>query len=298
MGFRLGTVALTVAGMAVMSACGGGGAGGGLPPEVRDDPRMAALEEIQDGADTLHMGAVRVAWDLSTPDGTFRERDIMYSRCAGSRCEGSDGSEYSVWTFNNPDDTVTIVDASLRDELGFHTGQTEGRFNLDKLDSTATRLPPGYEYGIWGRHGYAAVVVADGPVEARSDGITVKGHVAVSLTAVLGQHHGTTLPRADHSVRWNGPARAVSNANYDVQSGTASIGIRDLNRPFADVRVVLAGAIAESWEGVPVVGGRFRQGSQDDDFLDGRFYGPGWEEAYAVFDTDRWTGVFGARAHD
>ena len=41
--------------------------------------------------------------------------------------------------------------------------------------------------------------------------------------------------------------------------------------------------------------GGFRAGAAGTDYLEGRFHGPGHEEAWGVFDTDAYVGAFGAK---
>ena len=46
---------------------------------------------------------------------------------------------------------------------------------------------------------------------------------------------------------------------------------------------------------MPLVDGRFVFGAAGNDYLEGNFYGVDNSEAYGVFNTDNFTGAFGAK---
>ena len=49
------------------------------------------------------------------------------------------------------------------------------------------------------------------------------------------------------------------------------------------------------WASVPLANGGFSVGTVGNNYLAGNFHGPGHEEAYGVFDTEVYTGAFGAK---
>ena len=87
-------------------------------------------------------------------------------------------------------------------------------------------------------------------------------------------------------------------ASGGVSGVTAELRIDDLSRPRLDVDIGLddgGAGVALEWRGMQLSDGSFGQGAAGADRIEGRFHGPGREEAWGAFDTGGKVGAFGAR---
>ena len=152
-------------------------------------------------------------------------------------------------------------------------------------------------YGFWGVHGYAAVEVGAGALTAEAGGQEWSGTFRAAHAWTGGEPAGTN-PAGAGSATWRGIAEAARTATFERLPGTAELRIADLARPLVDVDVDLddgGDGVALRWTGMEPAGGRFAGGAAGADRIEGRFHGPGHEEAWGVFDTGAYVGAFGAK---
>ena len=313
---KLLVATVSAAALVALASCGGGDDGGGGTPvlsqeqvnEVRRDPRVVALNDIFDGADTLLVPAVHVELSGTGPRGTQRVEAALYGSCSGTACDFDDAeanSDFYVelhdFTFADPepDDDMPITALKLGERGGFHTLYFESSGGLseslvapdDDDDVTAT----GSGYGLWAKHGFASTFIVDVSMSYVEDGdlyqVTVDG--AFSLAA--GNATGSN-PADMGSATWRGISEAVSTASFERRYGTATIRIPDLAQPSVDVDITVAGREigSASWGSIPLRDGRYEIGIGGRDYVVGDFYGPAHQETYGVFDTGAYVGAFGA----
>ena len=281
------------------TACGGGGGSPALSDEeveeLRSDPRIVRAERIQDRANTLSMSALRA--EFAGADGGIPINDHLIERytCTGARCSGSLGTQYTLFSLGNSVLDADLTAVTIGSSYGFDTAAVTARLDLSDALPGITRFPDGTEFGAWGEHGYAAIALFNGDFAGRFDGVSVNGRLASTLAVAMGDATGTN-PDGAGGATWRGMAHAVSTGSYTRRDGTASVRIPDLAQPSVDVTIQLGDQALAPWTGIPLVAGRFRTGTQDRDFIDGRFFGPDHDETYGVFDTHAYVGMFAARA--
>ena len=89
---------------------------------------------------------------------------------------------------------------------------------------------------------------------------------------------------------------AARTRDFAHLPGVAALRIADLSRPLIDVDIRLDGVADRlSWTGVEPTAGRFGTGAAGTDRIDGRFHGPGHEEAFGTFDIGAYVEAFGAK---
>jgi len=83
------------------------------------------------------------------------------------------------------------------------------------------------------------------------------------------------------------------------REGTATLTIADLSstEPAVSVAIDIDGSPIDKpgWTDLSLAGGHFQYGTAEADYLEGNFHGAEHSEAYGVFDTDTFTGAFGAK---
>ena len=152
-------------------------------------------------------------------------------------------------------------------------------------------------YGFWGAHGYAAVETGAGTLSAGVDGERWSGSFTTAHAWANGEPSGTN-PAGTGSAVWRGIAEAARTADFAYLPGTAELRIADLSRPRIDLDIDLddgSDGVALRWTGMEPTRGAFAKGTPGTDRIDGRFHGPGHEEAWGAFDTGAYVGAFGAK---
>ena len=301
-----GLVVVTL--LLLLAGCGGGGGGDGveMPEDVflplAADERVLRIGRIMEKADTLLVPAIRGIYSLPEgPDEVIPFGDID---CSGVTC--GDGNV----TFNltdlfltdliNSGIDVSVSDVNLQSRLdGFDTVSV--RVNLNDLDIGAllpgliiTEIPEALGYGFWGEHGMAGVSVANDPFSGRASGIPFSGDMAVAVPFVLG-HIADSNPGA---ALWTGIAEIVYTRTFRREEGTVTLTIPELVQPTVKVGVLddRGNPIGKpGWMDMKLLNGGFETGTAGSDYLRGNFYGVDHSEAYGVFDTDIFTGAFGAK---
>lgn len=190
--------------------------------------------------------------------------------------------------------------ADTRDGFGTITGLTAGQPLTEALSGASASVSGASftRYGFWGEHGYAAVEVGAGMLSAERGGEQWSGRFMTAHAWAGGETSGTN-PVGTGSAVWRGIAEATRTADFTHLPGTAELRIADLSRPRIDVDIDLDDGgddVALRWTGVAPAAGAFAKGTAGTDRIDGRFHGPGHEEAWGVFDTGMYVGAFGAKA--
>ena len=301
-------LAMSVAIVFSLAACGGGGGGGGgnVPmPEVPDDgigdsmtgdgtTNIERLDRIFTDADTLQISSIYGEYETTalgqTGSGTYY---ITYD-CSGTTCVSNLGLPVTIsdiYDPNNEQITQTVV-----------FGEREG-FDTVRATYNASYLVPGLEspdgtvFGVWGEHGYSSVSLLDGESSiSLPNAPAITGESSIAASMMIGDSSGTN-PTGLGSATWRGPAEVASKSTFVRQAGSATIEIPNLSNPSVNVDVTVGGrSIApSSWDSVPVSQGLFGTGTHAVDYLRGGFFGPNHEESYGVFDTELYIGSFGAQ---
>ena len=307
-----GLVVVTL--LLLLAGCGGGGGGndvempdpGSLP--LASDERVKRLGRIVERTDTLLVPGVHVSYSVSALGETTTDSLVQEISCSGRTCEGA-GVTFNLTTpiltdLIDPNIDVSVSDANLQSRAdGFDTASIMG--NLDAADIgvllpdvTITEIPVAFGYGVWGEHGMAGLALADGPFSGRVNGFPFSGDMKVAIPFVLGRVSGTN-PEGMGSATWTGIAEVVSTLTSRRQEGTtATLTIPDLLQPTVSVGIddMDGNPIgASEWTEMPLADGHFVFGTASHNYLEGNFYGVGHSEAYGVFDTDTFTGAFGAK---
>ena len=197
----------------------------------------------------------------------------------------------------------TTEDASLDARGGFNTLASTNRLRLadDILGSSFSVLAPTVtNYGFWGDYGFVGVSIGKDGLSGNFDvtdlqtAVPLTGNVATAFAA--GNINGQN-PCGSGEAIWDGIAEAVSTRIFERRSGTARILIPSLDNPRASINIRSGETLidpAGGWTDRMITDGGFGTGMAGNDYLEGNFHGSGHEEAYGVFDTDAYTGAFGA----
>ena len=312
--FLVATVSAAV--LVALASCGGGGNGGGGAPvlsqeqvdEVRRDPRVFALNDIFDGADTLLVPAVYFEFVGTGPSGTQRVEAALYGSCSGTECDFDDAETESHISFDleafpvasdELDEDVNFTALTLDKRRGFHTLYFESSGGLSERladadedeDVTAT----GRGYGLWAKYGFASTFIVDVSMSYVEDSDLYQVTVDAAFSLAAGNAAGSN-PADMGSATWRGISEAVSTASFERRYGTATIRVPDLAQPSVDVDITVAGREigSASWGSIPLRDGRYEIGIGGRDYVVGDFYGPAHQETYGVFDTGVYVGAFGA----
>ena len=295
----------------LLTGCNGGGDDGVEMPEdiflsLASDERVLRLVGIVERADTLLVPAVR--GNYSVPGGTTTKIPFAGISCQKVEC-AYDGvkimlTDLFLDDLINPGIDVSVSDVNLESRSdGFDTVTVQANLNAVDVDRalpdfTITEMPKGLGYGFWGEHGMAGLFIADGPFTGEASNIPFSGQMEVAIPFAVGDISGTN-PRGTGSATWTGIAEAVSPRTFTRREGAATLTIADLSLspPTVSVAIDIDGKpIGESgWTDVSLTDGRFTHGTAGDDYLEGNFHGAEHSEAYGVFDTDTFTGAFGAK---
>lgn len=307
-GFAVVTLLLLLAG------CGGEGGGNGveMPDAIlSSDPRVMRLEGIVERADTLLASGIHVSYSVSALGETDTTSLVQEVSCSGVTCTGVgltiNLTDPVLTDFIKPDANLSASGASLQSRAGFDTAFIRGNLDASEIgvvlpDITVTEIPEGLGYGFWGEHGMAGLTLTDGPFSGRVSEIPFGGDMKVAIPFALGDAAGTN-PDGMGSAIWTGIAEVVSIRTFRRQEGTATLTIPDLEAPAPAVTVGINDAdgnpIGKSgWTDLSLVDGGFSVGAAGTDYLEGNFHGADHSEAYGVFDTDAFTGAFGAKRQE
>lgn len=292
-----------VAALLLLAGCNGGGEGNDASDLMKllTDPRVIRLGAIVERADDLLVPAVHVNYSVSIPGDTTTESPFQEVSCDGVACTG-EGVTLSLTDLIDPGINIPASEANLQSHAdGFDT--ISFKANLDVLNVeallpgvTVTVIPEAYGYGFWGEHGIAGLAVANGPFSGRSINIPFDGDMNLTIPFVIGDVSGTN-PDGVGGATWTGIAEAVSTRTFMPREGTATLTVPDLSQPTVNVGIDISGNPigAPGWTGLSLDDGHFVTGDVGLDYLEGNFYGAEHSEAYGVFDTETFIGVFGAK---
>ena len=312
---RLAVVTLLL----LLAGCGGEGDGNGeveMPDDgvlsLTSDERGKRLIRIVEHANTLHAPGAHLSYSVTALGQTEEGSLFEAVSCARVKCAAETAGldlEVDLSTLVDLDRDIPVTEANLQSRGGFDTADVKG--NLDLADigvllpgMTLTELPEVQVYGFWGEHGMAGLALADGAYAGQIDDeafdIPFNGQMKVVIPFALGDASGTN-PSGTGSATWTGIAEAVSPRTFMRREGTATLKIADLSQPTVSVAIDIAGNPigGSAWTSLPLDAGGFTVGTPgDDDYLEGNFHGAEHSEAYGVFDTDTFTGAFGAKRQD
>ena len=312
---RIATFAVAAAAVLTLTACGGGGGGGGDSPDPVDlllDPRVIKLGRIIERSDTLATPGLHLDYSVSIGSADAIENRLSQSAsCTGANCdietEGGGSETTDVQDLIDLSVNVGTTEISLGSRGGFDTIVIASDFDVSGfiLDDAATLTPPtATNFGFWGDHGFAAVAIGDGPLagQTRQTALNVEtivpftGHLSYALAYAIGDATGSN-PLGIGGATWEGIAEAVSLRTFERRPGTVTVIIADLSNPRANVNISVEefSITPTDWASVLLANGGFSVGTVGNNYLAGNFHGPGHEEAYGVFDTEAYTGAFGAK---
>ena len=300
--------------LSLLAGCGGNGGNGddeiAMPDdpvmELASDPRVMRLGGIVERTEILLMPGVHVRYSVSALGETDGDTLLQPVSCEGTTCTGLgitlDLTSTLLADLIDPDIDISISEANLQSrEDGFDTAFIRGDLDPSDIgvllpDITLSEIPEGLGYGLWGLHGMAGLVVADGPFSGRVADIPFNGNMDVAVPFVFGDVSGTN-PGGSGRATWSGIAEVVATRTFRRQEGIATLTIADLAQPAVSVGIEVGGnPIGKSeWTDMPLADGRFMVGRSGDNYVEGNFHGAGHSEAYGIFDTDNFTGAFGAR---
>lgn len=144
--------------------------GTGMPPQP-PPPGPAEPAPLPDRADTLLMSGSHACWSLAAGDEAIEDSFAEAVVCAGARCVSADG-------------TVTAARDLLNAAAAFEATET-----LPGLSLTVSTEVTSYRF--WGEHGYAALLIGAGPLEARIDGTVFAGDFSTARAWAAGDAAGT-----------------------------------------------------------------------------------------------------------
>lgn len=286
-GFVVVTLLLLLAG------CGGEGGGNGveMPDAIlQSDPRVMRLEGIVERADTLLASGIHVSYSVSALGETTTDSLVQEVSCSGVACTGIgvtiNLTDPVLTDFIKPDVDLSASDANLQTRDGFDIAFIRGNQDASEMGVVlpgiaVTETPEGLGYGFWGEHGMAGLTFVDGLFFGRVNDIPFGGDMKVVIPFALGDAAGTN-PDGMGDATWTGIAQVVSIRTFRRQEGTATLTIPDLS----------------AWADLPLVDGGFSVGTAGSNYLEGNFHGFDHSEAYGVFDTDAFTGAFGAKQQE
>ena len=310
---RIVTSLAAVAAALTLTACGGGGGDSPDPVDLLLAPRVVRLKQIIERSDTFSIPAVHFDYSVSIGGTSVIEnRRSNNVSCTGSSCdiEAEDGGMETTVVQDLIDLSVDVdtTEISLGSRGGFDTIAIASEFDVSSsiLDDTFAVTPPtATAVGAWGEHGFAGVVIGNGPLagQGRQTVLGVEttvpftGHLSYAFAYVMGDTTGTN-PTGTGVATWEGIAEAASLRTFERRQGTATLVIADLSDPRVSVDIDVDGFAINpaGWANLPLANGGFTFGTvADGNYLAGNFHGMEHEEAYGVFDTEAYTGAFGAK---
>ena len=307
---------IVVALLSLLAGCAGEGDGSdevAMPEnevdvmDLASDDRVIRLGGIVERTEILLVPGVHVQYSVSavgvdaTTDSVFQDVSCEATACTAAGVT-LDLASTLLTDLIDPDTGISVSEADLRTrEDGFDTAFVRGDLDASDIGAlfpdniTLVDIPEALGYGLWGRHGMAGLVIADGPFSGRTAGIPFSGDLEAAIPFVFGDVSGTS-PGGSGKATWSGIAEVVALRTFRRQEGEATLTIADLAQPAVTVGIEVGGnPIGKSgWTDLPLADGHFMFGSAGDDYVEGNFHGADHSEAYGVFDTDNFTGAFGA----
>ena len=300
-----------------LTACGGGGDEETPDPVVllSETESIVRLTKIVERSDAFNIPALHFDFDYtlaiagSDPKENSGANDVA---CMGTNCDVTAvrGGMESAAVQDLIDLTVSIDQAqvSLGSRDGFDTIAIDSEFDVSSivLDEGFTATPPtATAFGAWGEQGFAGVIVATGDLTGQAqptvDGtqtmVEFTGQLKYAMAFAMGDTSGTN-PMGTGVATWEGVAEAVSLRTFERRLGTTTLVIADLVDPRVSVDIDVDGFAVNppEWANLPLTNGGFTFGTlADDNYVAGNFHGLDHEEAYGVFDTEAYTGAFGAK---
>ena len=301
----------------IMTACGGGGDEETPDPVVllSETESFVRLTKIVERSDAFNIPALHfdfdytLAIDNSNPQEESGPNDVT---CMGNNCDVTAvrGGMQSAAVQDLIDLTGSIdqVQVSLGSRDGFDTIAVDSELDVSNivLDEGFTATPPtATAFGAWGEQGFAGVIVGTGElngealptVNGAQTRVDFTGELSYALAFAMGDTSGTN-PMGTGVATWEGVVEAVSLITYEHRLGTATLVIADLVNPRVSVDIDVDGSSVNppEWANLPLTNGGFTFGTvTDGNYVAGNFHGPEHEEAYGVFDTEAYTGAFGAK---
>ena len=294
----------------LLAGCGGEGGDNGVAMpddeimQLASDSRVMRLEGIVERTDILLVPNVHMSYSVLGEKTTASFPDISCSMdtCAGVGVKLNLAATILTGLID-PNIDISVNEANLQSrEDGFDTAFIEGDLGALDLgmlltDITIDEIPDALGYGFWGEHGMAGLVLADGPFSARTASIPFSGNMKMAIPFAFGDVSGTN-PGGTGGATWTGIAEVVALRTFRRQEGIATLTIPDLAQPTVSVGIddVAGNPIGKpTWTNLLLDSGRFEYGDAGDDYVEGNFHGADHSEAYGVFDTDNFTGSFGAK---
>ena len=292
-----------------LTACSSGGGGDDTPDpfNLLSDERGLRLRTIVQDADVLLVPRLYLNFsNPQDPEGT-ETRQTLDASCAQATCTIATDTSIMVQDIFDLSVRVSPEEANLGSRGGFDTLVSTSRLRLAAGilgEGLSLASPSVTNYGFWGREGFAGVLIGDGPLTGTGvlggvqTNVPLDGNIAMAFAA--GNVRGTNPepgPSGNLDAAWDGIVEAISTRTFDRREGTVRIAIGNLLNPLATVTIMLGDSLLvaeDTWTDLPVMNGAFGKGTHGLDYLEGNFHGSDEQEAYGVFDTDAYTGAFGA----
>ena len=275
--------------------------------DLASDERVIRLGGIVERTEIMLIPGVHVQYSVSaagvatTTDSVFQDVSCEATACTAAGIT-LDLASTLLTDLIDADIDISVSEADLQTrEDGFDTAFVRGELDASDIgalvpDITLVDIPEALGYGFWGEHGMAGLVIADGPFSGRTVDIPFSGNMDAAIPFAFGDVSGTT-PGGSGKATWSGIAEVVALRTFRRQEGEATLTIADLAQPAVTVGIEVGGnPIGKSeWTDLPLADGHFMFGDAGEDYVEGNFHGSDHSEAYGVFDTDNFTGAFGAR---
>ena len=312
---RIVAILAAVGAALILTACGGGGDEETPDPVVllSETESFVRLTKIVERSDAFSIPALHFDYTVSIGDSDLiEERATSDVACMGTSCdvtaESGEMQSTAVQDLINLTASIDEAQVTLGSRDGFDTIAIESEFDVSRviLDDAFTATPPAATaFGAWGEQGFAGVIVGTGELtgEARPTvngaqaTVEFTGELSYALAFAMGDTSGNN-PMGTGVATWEGVAEAVSLRTFERRLGTATLVIADLADPHVSVDIDVDGFSVNppEWANMPLTNGGFTFGTlADDNYVAGNFHGLDHEEAYGVFDTEAYTGAFGAK---
>ena len=314
---RTAAIAVAAAIALTLTACSSGGGGDDSPDPVDLllNPSIVRLKRIVERSDSLITPGLHISYSISVGDADeLEEETFQNAECTGANCTidnadpaDMDGSMVALQDLIDLTVDLGPADVILGVSGGFDTIVIESDLNVSNqiLPNAVNVDPPTVSsMGLWGEHGFAGVAIGKGPltgdleVPSLSGTLPFQGRLNLAMAFSMGDTTGRD-PTGLGNATWEGIVEAASTRTFERRSGTVQILMADLSQPRASVDIEVDGFRVgpTEWSNLMLDGaGGFSHGTvADGNFLQGDFHGPAHEEAYGVFDTQNYTGAFGAK---
>ena len=250
----------------LLAACGGGGNGSGTASNGGPSSPGPGAGPV---TDTIVLGDVLFAAE----NQLFRAA----ASCSGALCTVS---------FQGESETIDLRDVDPNGPAVTVTGQqTRNGVQIGRLTASGAGINFN-TFGVWGTYNAGTPLVSSTTVQ----GVGVRFAFPISLGDGSGSNPLTG------SASWTGAMAGVkvgtSSLGAEVTGDaamTANLGASSLDLEFTNIAERFSGARSSDilWQGVPMQSGSFQASG-----LDGRFYGPNYEEAGGVFERSGIAGAF------